>query len=124
MEMRLEIIQILLKGGADPNKASLRSGRTPLIAASQLGQSNTISLLLTAGGSVSATNYYGWTALHYADNANVARVLLAAGADPSASTPTGETPVETAIRGGKPDVAALLKDFHAQTNRIKEPRSR
>ena len=50
-----------------------------------------------ACASIRATNSQGLTALHYANNAEIARLLIAAGAD--RTNPTGgETPAETAIR--------------------------
>jgi ankyrin repeat protein len=100
MATRAKILKTLVESGADPNgKDSNQYGHTPVINAANFGEMEMVKLLLAAGADVSATNYEGMTALHFADNAEIARFLIDAGADRNAHA-GGETPAETAIRLG------------------------
>ncbi len=101
-----EMLKALLKAGADPNfKDSSEYGWTPLIWAADLKEPEMVKTLLASGARVNATNSEGLTALHFAGDAEVARLLIAAGADPKARA-GGETPAESALRLGH--VAALV----------------
>ena len=87
-------------------------GETPLIAAVQAGNTNTLPLLLARGAEVDATNRFGWTplliaALHGRDAALEA--LLAAGAQANQANPSGQTPlVAAAFHGSTAAAQALL----------------
>ena len=108
-ETNLEILKTLLNAGADPNlKASSEYGWTPLISAAELGQSEMVSILLTAGADVNATNNIGQTALHLAGNAEVAKLLISAGADSAIRAVDGTTPTDMAIRNHRFDVLKVL----------------
>lgn len=130
--MRVQILKMLLKAGADPNlKASSEYNYAPLLEAASLGESQMVSILLAAGADVNATNKIGQTALHLANNAEAARLLIAAGAnrdarytyvmpadrERSASVTNVETPVESAVRKRRFDVLAVLTNGPAGTNR-------
>ena len=72
---------------------------TPLMRAAWLGNLIAVSMLLEAGADVKAVALTGATALHYAYENNktpekVAAALLAAGADPAATTGNGQTPMQ------------------------------
>jgi ankyrin repeat protein len=79
----------LLEAGADPN-VSLKGGETPLMTAARSGSRETVEHLVAWGGDVNAAEYErGQTALMWAvaqRHADVAALLLAAGADLNART--------------------------------------
>jgi len=115
-EIRVQIFKRLLQAGADPNlRVSSEEGYTPLFHAAFLGESEMVSILLATGVSVNATNHEGLTALNFASNAEVARLLLAAGADRTAHA-GGETPAESAIRFGHFSAFAVLTNAPPETN--------
>jgi uncharacterized protein len=96
---QIDIFKRLLEAGADPNlKTSSQYAYTPLMEAAATGRSAFVRILLEAKVDINATNTIGDTALHLADNAHVARVLLDAGADPRLRTVYGETAAEVALR--------------------------
>lgn len=106
----LTITTMLLKAGADPNyKNALVYDYTPLSQASSLGRAKLVEILLAAGANVNATNSAGQTALHLAKSAEVAKLLVVAGADLS-SRANGETPAEAAGRDHRYDVLVVLSN--------------
>jgi ankyrin repeat protein len=115
-QTRVQIFKELLQGGADPNlQVSSHEGELPLQKAAFLGESEMVSTLLAHGASVNATNREGMTALHFAASAEVARLLIAAGADRTASA-GAETPVESAVRFGHVSALPVLTNSAAETN--------
>jgi len=128
-EAAVQILRMLLKAGADPNLRSSGSGWTPLIHAAALGSTADVRILLAAGADVNAPDTHGATPLHYADNAEVAQCLIAAGANRNASftyvTPADQdhpasvtnivTPADSALRDHRFAVLALLTNGPAQT---------
>lgn len=117
-DARLETVRALIMAGADPNlKSGAQSGWTPLIWAAELGEPEMVKALLASGARVDATNDEGLTALNFAANAEVARLLIAAGANPTAQA-GGETPAQSAIRRGRFDTLTLLTNLVGQTNAI------
>lgn len=88
----LEILHLLLSAGADPNVCD-QEGDAALMYVSH---PTAIRLLLEAGANVTLRNRDGQSVLHSADHfadAESARLLLAAGADPNASDAEGCTPL-------------------------------
>jgi ankyrin repeat protein len=98
-QKHIEFAEILLNHGADPSAVG-DEGPPMIIATSNLMLPDTslafVKLLISKGGDVKGV-YPNWrsTALHNAARYNypeVARILLAAGADPDAMNSTGESP--------------------------------
>jgi ankyrin repeat protein len=81
------MVRMLLERGADPNRRTL-AGHTPLMHAAMCGDVASAELLIRAGAHVNARDRRGNTALAIArtsDCDEMIRLLLAAGADPTAS---------------------------------------
>ena len=114
-ENRMIIFKMLLDAGADPNLRSSSGFWTPLIYAAALDQPEMVSTLLSSGAHVNATNSEGQTALQYTDEAEIARLLIASGAD-APNRRGGETPIESAIRRGQLDVLTVLTNTAARAN--------
>ena len=118
-----EIVDLLLRAGADANCPG-PSGWTPLLnAAHRHAKSETLELLIGAGADVSAA-MQGVTVLHGAarhGNARSVRLLLEAGATVDASNVSGMTPLMWARTAGRPAAAGALIDaganVHARDNR-------
>lgn len=85
--------QFLLQEGANPNIADNR-GRTPLIAAAQLGWIEGVQALVDGGARTDIANETGETPLIaavHARNVELVGVLVAAGADPDRADNAGRT---------------------------------
>jgi serine/threonine-protein phosphatase 6 regulatory ankyrin repeat subunit B len=105
---RLEITQLLLDHGANPNLASER-GLRPLDIVVSNGQYNSqeravdiAQLLLERGVDVNAPQKNGWTALHWAafsGNVKAAQLLLDHGANANLETDKGETALHIVSQG-------------------------
>jgi len=108
VEKRAKILKTLIDSGADPNQKDANYyGYTPLIRAAEFGEGETVTILLAAGARVDATNNESGTALHFARNAEIARLLIAAGADRNAQA-SGATPAQTAVRFGHLSALTVL----------------
>lgn len=120
-------INELLQGGANPNLAP-KSGYFPLLSAVNNGRLDIVELLLAKGADTSKNDDTGWTALHYVANgsesakqqdavqAEIARVLVKAGADLNAKTQAGQTPVYLAVTNNRPLTAKVLIEAGADIN--------
>ncbi len=113
-DARLKILQMLLSAGADPNiREKAQYGNTPLLWAAMLGESNMVRVLLASGAKANDTNDGGQSALHLAKNAEVAKLLLSAGANRDLQTKMGRTPVDTALDDRRFDVLSILTNTPA-----------
>jgi ankyrin repeat protein len=122
----LEVVQLLLKAGANvnavagPPMAKVKNGTidlggfTPLILASAFGPASVVKTLLDAGADVNAREARGMTPLMYAaatdhGDIDIARMLMAKGADLAVKSNAGETALDWATKGGHTTLAALLQ---------------
>ncbi|KAL8833668.1 MAG: hypothetical protein Q9176_007869 [Flavoplaca citrina] len=119
-----EIIEILLKTHLDL-EATDKDGRTALLWAAATGKVNLANLLLTGRAEnkadIKATNYRLKTALHLAvesksNRRTMVMLLLQNGADVTAQSDGGWTPLHNAAEKGHEDVALLLLEGTADVN--------
>jgi len=97
-----ETVRLLLEAGADPNATDPLMGWSPLDRATQYCKAEIASLLIKAGADVNYADEKGWTLLMTAAETgctSVARLLLAAGANPSAAC-DGKTAGDIALEHG------------------------
>jgi ankyrin repeat protein len=114
----VEIVDLLLKNGANVNAKYEKSGFiTPLHLAATGGDIKIVQQLLSAGADLGAKYYYmDETPLHLAaknGHANVVKLLLEKGADINAVLQNGSTALHLA---GSPGVVAVLLSFGANVN--------
>jgi ankyrin repeat protein len=127
-----EVVRLLLDARADPNRTS--AGLSPLFLAAELGDFETVKLLIRSGANVNAKLHAvdedlkareGDTALIAAASPNgtasTVKALLAAGADVNAKAENGKTAVMQAVASenigvlralleAKPDLRARMTD--------------
>jgi ankyrin repeat protein len=113
----LETMALLLERGADPNAKNRRKS-TPLHWA--IHDEAKVRALLARGAAVNGKQVEGRTPLYLAaslgDGANIVRVLLEHGADPSLAAANGQTPLMAAAVRGHMEVLRLLLDAKADVN--------
>lgn len=107
-----EVVQAILRLGAEVDPVNVENGRTPLYFAA-LGQHHaTAKVLLDAGASLTATSSdWGSTPLRAAaalGSPDVTRLLLEHGAKPEAKDAHGMTPLQTAYLWGRHAAVAVL----------------
>ena len=105
-----DIVDALLRGGADVNKA-MDIGATPLFMASQLGHCDVVEALLRGGADVNKAKNDGVTPLFMASqdgHCDVVEALVRAGADLTLAW-RGQTPLHSATRKGHTDVVRVLQ---------------
>lgn len=93
-----------------------RLSGTPLHTAAEMGDGQTVRLLLAHGARVSARSERNRTPLHHsslANDAGVAKILLEGGADVSAADSDGNTPLHVAVDARKIEVVRVLMQYNA-----------
>ena len=88
-------------------------GDTPLHVAAIRGDARMVGLLLDAGAEIDAHGEYGHTPLHEAIgqmHIEVVRLLLARGASRTVTNDWGQSALDIARLGDKPEIEALLRD--------------
>jgi ankyrin repeat protein len=116
----LAIVRALLAAGADPNAQEANGGQNALMWAISQRHAAVTQALVQQEADVNARSKGGFTALMFAaqqGDADSARILLTAGANPNAVMPkNGLTPLLIASAMGRAKVAALLLDKGADPN--------
>lgn len=107
-----EMTEILVKGGADPNRKDA-NGETPLARAVLNGDADLVEALLDVGANVDSPLADGQTPLRFAvstGNVAVIQALLEGGADPNREDSNGATALhEAAANPNAAAVSVLLK---------------
>eukprot|EP01045_Picozoa_sp_COSAG04_P001709 COSAG04_NODE_57_length_30587_cov_86.784632_33_plen_269_part_00 len=110
-------IERLVAEGASPNAKSGHFGAPAVVEAAINGHAGAVSALVRLGADPDARDSDGWTALMwtaYKDQVEIARALLAGGADRTLRATDGywkgKTALEMAEKEGKAKVAALLRE--------------
>ena len=80
--------------------------------AAQDGLAELVRLMIAKGARVNARDNAGNTALHYAQEADIAQFLLSNGADVNVKSCSGSTPLHYVAARGHADVVQLLIDSH------------
>ena len=121
--------QLLLKHGTDVN-AQAKYNTTPLHLASYYGKVEIARVLLYRGANASAKNAKGQTPLHMvsrgaysaeAHGVSVAQLLLEHDAGVNAQDSNHATPLDLALRHGRPEVASLLLHYGGSREHRPEP---
>ncbi|MHB0999609.1 MAG: ankyrin repeat domain-containing protein [Armatimonadota bacterium] len=111
-----ELIKYLLTKDIDVNAQS-NEGYTALECAASHGCRQMEDILLNHGAKINIADETGWTALHYSDDdkQNV-EYLIRKGADISAKTDDGDTPLHVAAERSENGKAAVLLIHKADVN--------
>ena len=105
-----EILEYLIKKGADPNALD-EDKATPLVNAVANGHRALVKMLIDAGSDVNLRNVFGMSALHYAVRNNYveeSRLIISKGADLNSKIYDGKTALHLACQGGKTDILGSL----------------
>lgn len=93
-ERRVEVLQSLIKAGADLNIPGSWNSQTPLLRAIGYNKYEIVKLLIESGADINIRDKDGNTALFLASLYSlyiITKLLIEAGADVNAQTPTGQT---------------------------------
>ncbi|XP_047032043.1 ankycorbin isoform X2 [Helicoverpa zea] len=107
----IEVVQLLLQHGADPNKQDNVHGNTAAHEAAWKGYSRCVCELAAAGADLRARNAAGFAPLHLAcqnGHNQSCREILLAGAPPDLQNNYGDTSLHTAARYGHAGVTRIL----------------
>lgn len=107
----IDIVNILLKNGANPNIFRDSCGSTPVFIAAQNGHSAVLTLLLNHGGNPNSFKFNGASALFIAtvgEHFHCVNLLLKYRASPNDKTFTKDYPLTLVWKHNKLDTARLL----------------
>ena len=114
---RTEMLRRMISKGPDFSLRN-RYGGTALIPACHYGHVDTVKLLLTTGINVNHVNDLGWTCLLEIvilgdggpDHVEIARLVLAAGANPNIADKDGVSPLAHARRKGQTELVRVIAE--------------
>ena len=112
---KLAEVVAALEEGFSPNveeELHPKFGTSPLMEAAFHGRTAIVRVLIENNAAINTQSGFGWTALHYAGQANkveCAALLIAAGADREIKNGKGKTAIQRAQDQGKAEVEAVLK---------------
>ena len=120
LSTRIDVVRVLLRSGAEVNKAN-KEGVTPLIAAAGNGNVEIVSMLFEYGANVRIVNLKRESALHPAvrgvarhGHTDVVRILLARGAEVDQQDVYQQTPLIVAAAYGNAEVVSILIENNAR----------
>jgi len=116
-----DVVQILVKAGADVNKAD-KKGHTPLQSATSFGRNDIAEMLLDYGADPKRADEDGLAPLHKAagdDNCGLVKLLIERGAEVNMCTRFGLTPLNYAKMFKRRRVVKLLIDRGANYGQIR-----
>ena len=128
----IKVSKLLVSKGKKYMNQRDKSGRTPLHIAANLGHDEILSILISSGANLNATeeaiplnasqmtfNAMGVTPLHHAVDqyrVNSVKLLVSAGAQINPKTLTGKTPFDRAIKNGFYKIANYLREQNAKSS--------
>ncbi|KAM0350446.1 hypothetical protein ACHAP4_010013 [Fusarium culmorum] len=118
---RMDICELLLKSGADPDLTPEGAVTTPLIQAVTRGDLDMVKLLIKYKVTIDnrETSVWSRTPMHIAVDSKkpaIVQYLLAQGADPNVRDSEGVPPIASAVKAGDPDVVQWLVEKGAAVN--------
>jgi ankyrin repeat protein len=119
-----EIVTMLLKAGADPDKQA-NDGWTPLHVACWKGHTEIVTMLLKAGADPNKQDNDRKTPLHVAcvnRRTEIVRMLLKAGADIELETDDGKTAITIAGKNGYLEIVMMIEE-HQKKRKMAEVRA-
>jgi ankyrin repeat protein len=113
----IEMLKLVLAGGASARNVTSRYDGTALIAAAHLGHTEAVQILIAAKAPLNHVNNLGWTALMEsivlggggANHTATLKALVEAGADVNIADRQGVTPLQHARRRGYVGMARILE---------------
>ena len=114
-ERNIEAVKQHLAAGADVDVKGGWMGGTPLHYAVGEGRNEIAKLLIAKGADVNANTNDGVTPLHFATTKEIAELLIAEGANVNAKDERGKTPLDLAIQVKNPKTADLLREHGGKT---------
>ncbi len=114
-ERNIEAVKQHLAAGADVDVKGGWMGGTPLHYAVGEGRNEIAKLLIAKGADVNANTNDGVTPLHFATTKEIAELLIAEGANVNAKDERGKTPLDLAIQVKNPKTADLLRKHGGKT---------
>ena len=114
----IEIVDILIKGGADLNKGD-QAGKTALSHAAESGKVDLTRKLIESGADVNKRDLVGGNSVLWAaglGNADTLAIVVEAGGNVDVKDINGLTPLQWAAQTGKTDSMKILIDGGADVN--------
>ncbi|GAB9462774.1 Ankyrin repeat-containing protein [Globisporangium polare] len=115
----LEAVKTFLAEGGDVN-AKDENGYTPLQAAVSYSHAELVVFLLQNGATVMLGDNENDTALHVCEKVEIAKILLAHGAELNARNAEGRTPYDAAIEDEHEELVSMYEALGAEKSDLAE----